>query len=167
MSVYLGYDTITKQYLKDLVSKNEKKQMTEWMDHYANVSSSVTYPHGLDNFPSSVRNDEITEDTDVVVKTLSFDDVSITTLSQKTLSVKARFVRPDKSVVIKDLVSIDLSTKFSKTMIKDKTLNMQCFVANEKANVGDVKGAVMFQIGVKFDTGISNTPELAVVYAIG
>ncbi len=166
MSIYLGYDTITKQYLKDLVSNNQKP-MTEWTNYYANVSSSVTYPHGHDNFPCPVRNDEIAEDTIVVVKTLSFDDVPFATLNQKTLDVKARFVRPDKSVVVKDLVSIDLSTKFSKIMIKDKTTNVYCFVVDEKIGVGDAKGAVLFQIGVKFKTGITNTPELAVTYAIG
>ncbi len=112
MSVYLGYDTITKQYLKDLISNNQKP-MTEWTNYYANVSSSMTYPHGLDNFPCPVRNDEITENTNIVVKTLSFDDVPFATLNKKTLDVKARFVRPDKSVVVKDLVSIDLSTPLS------------------------------------------------------
>ncbi len=166
MSVYLGYDTITKQYLKDLISDN-KKPITEWTNYYANVSSSMTYPHGLDNFPCPIRNDEITENTSIVIKTLSFDDVPFATLNQKTFDVKARFVRPDKSVIIKDLTSIDLSTKFSKIMIKDKTINTYCFVVNEKVNVGDAKGAVLFQIGVKFSTGITNTPELAVIYAIG
>ncbi len=166
MSVYLGYDTITKQYLRDLVSNNQKS-MTEWTNYYANVSTSVTYPHGLDNYPCPIRNDEITENTSIVIKTLSFDDVTAAELSQKTVDVKARFVRPDKSVVIKDLVSIDLSTKFSKHMLKDKTINVYCFVVNERVNVGDAKGAVLFQIGVKFSTSITNTPELAVVYAIG
>ena len=166
MSVYLGYDTVTKQYLKDLVS-NDQKPMTEWTNYYANVSTSVTYPHGLDNYPCPIRNDEITENTIVVIKTLSFDDVAIAELSQKTLDVKARFVRPDKSVVVKDLISIDLSTKFSKIMLKDKTTNVACFVVNEKINVGDAKGAALFQIGVKFKTSVSNTPELAVVFTIG
>ncbi len=166
MSVYLGYDTITKQYLKDLVF-NDQKPMTQWTNYYANVSSSMTYPHGLDNFPCPIRNDEITENTNVIIKTLSFDDVPFATLNKKTLDVKARFVRPDKSVVVKDLVSIDLSTKFSKIMIKDKTTNVSCFVVNEKINVGDAKRAALFQIGVKFGSSITNTPELAAVYAIG
>ncbi len=166
MSIYLGYDTITKQYLKDLVSDNQKPMM-EWTNYYANVSTSMTYPHELDNYPCPIRNDEITENTNIVIKTLSFDDVAVAELSQKTLDVKARFVRPDKSVVVKDLVSIDLSTKFSKLMLKDKTINVSCFAVNEKVSVGDAKGAVLFQIGVKFSTGIANTPEQAVVYAIG
>ncbi len=166
MSVYLGYDTITKQYLRDLVSNNQKS-MTEWTNYYANVSTSMTYPHGLDNYPCPIRNDEITESTSIVIKTLSFDDVAIAELSQKTLDVKARFVRPDKSVVVKDLVSIDLSTKFSKSMFKDKSGYISCFVVNEKINVGDAKGAALFQIGVKFSASITNTPELAVIYAIG
>ena len=141
--------------------------MTEWTNYYANVSTPIAYPHGLDNFPCPIRNDEITENTSIVIKTLSFDDAPFAMSKQKTLDVKARFVRPDKSVVLKDLVSIDLSTKFSKTMIKDKTINVYCFVANERVNVGDAAGAALFQIGVKFRTGISNTPELAVTYAIG
>ncbi len=127
MSVYLGYDTITKQYLKDLVSDN-KKTMMEWTNYYANVSSSMTYPHGLDNFPCPIRNDEITENTSIVTKTLSFDDVPFATLNQKTLDVRARFVKPDKTVITKDLTSIDLSSKFSVTMIKDKSINVFCFV---------------------------------------
>ena len=166
MSLYLGYDTITKQYLEDLVSDNQKS-MTEWTNYYANVSTSMTYPHGLDNYPCPIRNDEITESTSIVIKTLSFDDVAVAELSQKTLDVKARFVRPDKSVIVKDLFSIDLSTKFSKSMLKDKSGNISCFVVNEKINVGDAKGAALFQIGVKFSASITNTPELAVIYAIG
>ena len=82
MSVYLGYDTITKQYLKDLVSDNQKS-MTEWTNYYANVSNSMTYPHGLDNYPCPIRNDEITENTSIVIKTLSFDGVAAAKLVKK------------------------------------------------------------------------------------
>ncbi len=164
MSVYLGYDTITKQYLKDLVSAN-RRVVREWTNYYVNVSTSYTYPHGIANFPCSVRDDEITESTNITIKTLSFDDVSIATLNNNTLNVRARFVKPNKTVITKDLISIDLSSKFSK--IKDKSVNVFCFVVNEKINVGEAKGAMLFQIGVKFGTGVSNTPELAIVYAIG
>ena len=40
---------------------------------------------------------------------------------------------------------------------------------HEKVNVGDAKGASLFQIGVKFKfvTGAGVKPELAVIYAIG
>ncbi len=89
MSVYLGYDTITKKYLKDLISNNQKP-MTEWTNYYANVSSSITYPHGLDNFPCPIRNDEITENTNIVIKTLSFDDVPFATLNQKNVGRKSQ-----------------------------------------------------------------------------
>ena len=166
MSVYLGYDTITKQYLKDLVS-SEGRVVREWANYYVNVSTSYTYPHGIANFPCSVRNDEITEDTYLTIKTLSFDDVSIATLNNNTLDVRARFVKPDKTVITRDLISIDLSSKFSATMIKDKSMNVFCFVVDERVNVGEAKGAMLFQIGVKFKTGVSNTPELAVVFTIG
>ncbi len=166
MSVYLGYDTITKQYLKDLVS-SEGRVVREWANYYVNVSTSYTYPHGIANFPCSVRNDEIMESTNITIKTLSFDDVSIATLSNNTLDVRARFVKPDKTVITKDLISIDLSSKFSATMIKDKSMNVFCFVVDERVNVGEAKGAMLFQIGVKFKTGVSNTPELAVVFTIG
>ena len=166
MSVYLGYDTITKQYLKNLVSGN-KQTVREWANYYVNVSTSYTYSHGIANFPCSVRDDEITESTNITIKTLSFDDVPIATLSNNTLDVRARFVKPDKTVITKDLISIDLSSKFSATMIKDKSTNVFCFVVNEKINVGEAKGAMLFQIGVKFGTGVSNTPELAVVFTIG
>ena len=166
MSVYLGYDTITKQYLKDLVS-SEGRVVREWANYYVNVSTSYTYPHGIANFPCSVRNDEITEDTYLTIKTLSFDDVPIATVNNNTLDVRARFVKPDKTVITKDLISIDLSSKFSATMIKDKSINVFCFVVDEKINVGEAKGAMLFQIGVKFKTGVSNTPELAVVFTIG
>ena len=166
MSVYLGYDTMTKQYLKDLVSNNGRV-VREWTNYYVNVSTSYTYPHGIANFPCSVRDDEITESTNITIKTLSFDDVPIATLSNNTLDVRARFVKPDKTVITKDLASIDLSSKFSATMIKDKSVNVFCFVVDERVNVGEAKGAMLFQIGVKFGTDVSNTPELAVVFTIG
>ncbi len=166
MSVYLGYDTITKQYLKYLVS-SEGRVVREWANYYVNVSTSYTYPHGIANFPCSVRNDEIMESTNITIKTLSFDDVSIATLNNNTLDVRARFVKPDKTVITKDLISIDLSSKFSATMIKDKSMSVFCFVVDERVNVGEAKGAMLFQIGVKFKTGVSNTPELAVVFTIG
>ncbi len=165
MSVYLGYDIVTKQYLKDLVS-NKNQIVKEWVNYYVNVSATYTYPHGIANLPCSVRHDDITESTNITIRTLSFDDVPIATLNNNTLDVRARFVRPDKTVITKDLISIDLSSKFSATMIKDKSTNVFCFVVNEKINVGEAKGAMLFQIGVKFKTGVSNTPELAVVYEI-
>ncbi len=114
-----------------------------------------------------MRNDKITEDTSIVIKTLSFDDVTIAEVNGLTLDVRARFVKPDKTVITKDLTSIHLSSKFSVSMLKDKTTTISCFVVDEKINVGEAKDAVLFQIGVKFKTGISETPELAVIYAIG
>ncbi len=166
MSVYLGYDTITKQYLKDLVS-SEGRVVREWTNYYVNVSTAYVYPHGIADFPCSVRSDEITENTNITIKTLSFDDVPTATLNNNTLDVRASFVRPDKTVITKDLISIDLSSKFSATMIKDKSTNVFCFIVDEKINVSEAKGAMIFLIGVKFKTGISNTPELAVIYTIG
>ncbi len=77
--------------------------------------------------------------------------------------MRARFVKPDKTVITKDLTSIDLSL----SMLKDKTTTISCFVVDEKINIGEAKDAVLFQIGVKFRTGINETPELAVIYAIG
>ncbi len=44
MSVYLGYDTITKQYLKDLVS-DKKSVVREWTDYYVNVWTTYMWPH--------------------------------------------------------------------------------------------------------------------------
>ncbi len=164
MSVYLGYDTITKQYLKDLVSDKEQV-IREWTNYYVNVSTTYVWPHGYANFPCSVRNDKITENTNIEIKTLSFDDVTIAEVNGLTLDVRARFVKPDKIVITKDLTSIDLS--FSASMLKDKTTAISCFVADEKINIGEAKDAMLFQIGVKFKTGIGSTPELAVVYAIG
>ena len=166
MSVYLGYDTITKQYLKDLISDREPV-MREWTNYHVNVSTTYVWPHGYANFPCSVRNDKITENTSIAIKTLSFDDVTIAEVNGLTLDVRARFVRPDKTVITKDLTSIDLSSKFSVSMLKDKTITISCFVVDEKINIGEAKDAVLFQIGVKFRTGISETPELAVIYAIG
>ncbi len=166
MSVYLGYDTITKQYLKDLVS-NKEQVVRESTNYYVNVSTTYVWPHGYANFPCSVRNDKITENTNVAIKTLSFDDVTIAEVNGLTLDVRARFVKPDKTVITKDLTSIDLLSKFSVSMLKDKTKNVTCFVIDEKINIGEAKDAVLFQIGVKFRTAISETPELAVIYAIG
>ena len=162
MSVYLGYDTITKQYLRDLVS-DKGRVVREWTNYYVNVSAiTYRYPHGYDNYPCSVRDDKITS---ITIKTLSFDDVTIAEISGAVLDVRARFVRPDKTIMIKELTSIDLSSKFSKTMLKDTSTAITCFIVNETINVGDAKGAVLFQMGVK--TGIGSTPELAVIYAIG
>ena len=166
MSVYLGYDTITKQYLKDLIS-NKGQVMREWTNYYVNVSTTYVWPHGYVNFPCSVRNDKITENTSIVIKTLSFDDVTIAEVNGLTLGVRARFVKSDKTVITKDLASIDLSSKFSASMLKDKTTTISCFVVDEKISIGEAKDAMLFQIGVKFKTGISETPELAVIYAIG
>ena len=161
MIVYLGYDTITKQYLKDLIS-NKGQVMREWTNYYVNFSNTYVWPHGYANFPCSVRNNKITENTSVVIKTLSFDDITIAEVNGLTLDVRARFVRPDKTVITKDLASID-----SASMLKDKTTTISCFVVDEKINVGEAKDAMLFQIGVKLKTGISETPELAVIYAIG
>ncbi len=166
MSVYLGYDTITKQYLKDLVS-DKRQVMREWTNYYVNVSTTYVWPHGYDNYPCSVRNDKITENTNIEIKTLSFDDVTVAVASGTTLDVRARFVKPDKTVITKDLTSIDLSSKFSASMLKDVTTPISCFVVDEKINIGEAKDAMLFQIGVKFKTSIGSTPELAVVYAIG
>ncbi len=166
MSVYLGYDTITKQYLKDLIS-NKGQVVREWTNYYVNVSTTYVWPHGYDNYPCSVRGDKITENTSVTIKTLSFDDVTIAEVNGLMLDVRARFVKSDKTVITKDLTSMDLSSKFSASMLKDKTIAISCFVVDEKINVGEAKDAVLFQIGVKFKTGISKTPELAVIYAIG
>ena len=165
MSVCLGYDTITKQYLKDLVS-DKKSVMREWANYYVNVSTTYVWPHRYANFPCSVRNDKITENTTIGIKTLSFDDVTIAEVNGLTLDMRARFVKPDKTVITKDPTSIDLSSKFSVSMLKDKTITISCFVVDESINVGEAKGAVLFQIGVKFQTSISKTPELAVIYAI-
>ncbi len=164
--MYLGYDTITKQYLKDLVS-NKEQVMRDWTNHYVNVSTTYVWPHGYANFPCSVRNDKIMENTNIEIKTLSFDDVTIAGVSGLTLDVRARFVKPDKTVITKDLTSIDLLSKFSVSMLKDKTKNVTCFVVDKKINIGEAKGVVLFQIGVKFRAGISVTPELVVIYAIG
>ncbi len=166
MSVYLGYDVITKQYLKDLIS-DKKQVMREWTNYYVNVSTTYVWPHVYDNYPCSVRNDKITENTNIEIKTLSFDDVTIAEVNGLTLDVTARFVKPDKTVITKDLASVDLSSKFSASMLKDKTVPVSCFVVDEKINIGEAKDAVLFQIGVKFKTGISKTPELAIIYAIG
>ena len=164
--MYLGYDTITKQCLKDLVS-NKEQVMRDWTNHYVNVSTTYVWPHGYANFPCSVRNDKIMENTNIEIKTLSFDDVTIAGVSGLTLDVRARFVKPDKTVITKDLTSIDLLSKFSVSMLKDKTKNVTCFVVDKKINIGEAKGVVLFQIGVKFRAGISVTPELVVIYAIG
>ena len=39
MSVYLGYDTVTKQYLKDLVSNNGRV-VREWTNYYERIRMS-------------------------------------------------------------------------------------------------------------------------------
>ncbi len=170
MSVYLGYDTITKQYLKDLVSTEEKTHVTEWTSYYSNVNTAYVWPHGMNNFPCSVRNDDIKEGTHITVKTLSFDDVTTAKLNTTSLYVRGRFVKSDNTVVLKDLFSIDLSSKFSAMMLRDwsTSTSVPCYSVSEKVDVSDEKGSVLFQFGVKFrkNLGVGITPELAVVYAI-
>jgi hypothetical protein len=168
MSVYLGYDTITKQYLKDLIS-NKEPVVTEWLNYYVNVSTTYTWPNGYPNFQCSVRSNAITENTSLGIKMFTFDDIDLASLSGLTLDVRARFVRLDKTVLTQDLISVDLSSKFSFSMKKGETGSVSCVRVHEKVNVGDAKGASLFQIGVKFKSvmGAGVRPELAVIYAIG
>ncbi len=114
-----------------------------------------------------MRNDKVTENTSIVIKTLTFDDVTIAEISGATLDVRARFVKSDKTVINKDLISVDISSVFSVSMLKDKTNTVTCLIVDEKINIGEAEGAVLFQKGVKFKSGIGKTPELAVIYAIG
>ncbi len=113
--------------------------------------TTYTWPNGYPNFPCSVRSDAITENTSL------------------TLDARARFVTADKTVLTKDLISVDLSSKFSFSMKKGETASASCVRVHEKVSVGDAKGASLFQIGVKFKsvTGPGVKPELAVIYAIG
>ncbi len=50
--------------------------MREWTNYYVNVSTTYVWPHGYANFPCSVRN------TNIEIKTLSFDDVTIAEVKQ-------------------------------------------------------------------------------------
>ncbi len=145
MSVYLGYDTITKQYLKDLVSDKERA-MREWTNYYVNVSTTYVWPHGYANFPCSVRNDKITENTSITIKTLSFDDVTIAEVNGLTLDVRARFVKPDKTVITKDLTSIDLSSKFSASMLKDKTTAISCLSLTKRSALVRLRTRCYFRL---------------------
>ncbi len=135
--MYLGYDTITKQYLKDLVSKREPV-VREWLNYYVNVSTTYTWPNGYPNFPCSVRSDAISENTSLEIKTLTF-----ASLGNLRLDVRARFVRPNKTVLTKDLISIDLSSKFSFSMKKGETWSVSCLRVHEKVSVGDAKDAYL------------------------
>ncbi len=168
MSMYLGYDRITKQYLKDLVSKGELV-VREWLNYYVNMSTTYTWPNGYPNFPCCVRSDAIWKNTVLEIRTLTFDDISLASLGNLTLHMRARFVKPDKTVLVKDLISVDLSSKFSFSMKKGETVLVSCVHDHEKVSIGDAKGPLLFQIGVKFKsvTGVGVIPELAVIYAIG
>ncbi len=134
-----------------------------------NVSTTCAWPNGYPNFPCAVRSDTITENTNIDIKTLTFDDISLTSLKNLTLDVKARFVKSDKTVLSKDLISIDLSSKFSSAMKKRETSSVSSFRVHEKVGIGDAKGSLLFQIGVTFKsmTDTSVKPELAVIYTIG
>ncbi len=98
-----------------------------------------------------MRNDKITENTNIEIKTLSFDYVTIAEISGAMLDVRARFVKPDKTVITKDLIWwMDMSSKLSVSTLKDKTDTVTCLVVSEKINIGEAKGTVLFQVGVKF-----------------
>ncbi len=120
--------------------------MREWVNYYVNVSTTYVWPHGYDNYPCSVRSDKITENTNIEIRTLSFDDVTIAVASGITLDVRARFVKPDKTVITKDLASIDLSSKFSASMLKDKTTSISCFVVDEKINIGEAVAGLAYLV---------------------
>ena len=128
-----------------------------------NVSTTYTWPNGYPNFPCFVRSDAISENTTIEIKTLTFDDISLASLGNLTLDVRARFVRPDKTVLTKDLISIDLSSKFSFSMKKGETPSVSCVRVDEKVSVGDAKDASLFQIGVTANLGqafLSRVPHL-------
>ncbi len=166
MSVRLGYDTITKQYLKDLVS-GEGRVVKEWVDYYVNVTHTIyKYPHGIANFPCPVRSDEIKEGMKIIIKTVTFDDVTIASLNNAILKIRARFVRPNKSVFIKDFNEISLSSKFSVSVLKDSATQISCFLMNESFDVSDAKGSKVFQMGVRFKTTIGSTPEMSGTFAL-
>ncbi len=111
MSVYLGYDTITKQYLRDLVSERQKQ---EWVDIYTDVGTTYTYPLIISGFPYSVRSDTITKSAVFEIKSITFNDkILLAELQKLTLDVGGRFVKGDGTSAIKYLISVDLSTKFS------------------------------------------------------
>ncbi len=71
----------------------------------------------VSKFSLLVRSDAISENTSLEIK-ITFDDISLASLGNLTLDLRARFVRPDKTVLTKDLISIDLSSKFSFSMKK-------------------------------------------------
>ena len=143
--------------------------MREWVNYYVNVLTAYTWPNGYPNFPCAVRTDTITESTSIDIKMLTFDCISLTSLKNLTLIVKARFVKSDKTILSKDLISIDLSSNFSSTMKKVETLSVSSFCVHEKVRICDTKESLLFQIGVKFKsmTDTSVKQELAVIYTIG
>ena len=113
-----------------------------------------------------VRSDTITESTSIEIKTLTFDDISLTSLRNLMLDVKARFVKSGKTILSKDLILIDLSSKFFFAMKKGEMSSVSSFRIHEKVDIGDAKGSLLFQIGVRFKSMTDTTmkPELAVIY---
>ena len=89
-------------------------------------------------------------------------------LQKLTLDVGGKFVKSDGTSVIKDLISVDLSTKFSSIMKAKEVWDMNSFLINEKVNIGNESGTMLLQIGVKFSslTDASKKPKIFATYAI-
>ncbi len=97
MSVYLGYDTITKQYLRDLVFERQKQ---EWVDIYTDVKTTYSWPLIVSGFPYSVRSDTITKSAVFEIKTITFNNnILLAELQKLTLDLGGRFVKSDGTSV--------------------------------------------------------------------
>ncbi len=113
------------------------------------------------------------------MRTASFDtEFTLAELKQLTLEIRVLFVKIDanKTEYTKDLVSIDLSSKFAATMKVENSDTMHCFhnVSHfTEIYIGDDSDAQdsgLFQIGVRFKsvpvTDTSKKPEAFITYAI-
>ncbi len=76
MSLYLGNDTITKQYLKDLISV-----VREWLNYYVAERVSKFFLFGEE------RGDNGEHKLSLEIKTFTFDDIDLASLSGLTLDV--------------------------------------------------------------------------------
>ena len=114
------------------------------------------------------------------MRTASFDtEFTLAELKQLTLEIRVLFVKIDanKTEYTKDLVSIDLSSKFAATMKVENSDTMHCFhkcfhIFTEIyfGDDSDAQDSGLFQIGVRFKsvpvTDTSKRPEAFITYAI-
>jgi hypothetical protein len=139
--------------------RKTKLVLADFVWGYGDLRSAWTYPKsGVYGWLHFVRNDRFTKDTNIEIRTLSFDrDIIDTSLKTHTLEFRIHSIQPDHTVYTYDLTTIKLNTKFSQKMYQETTSNdIYCFHVDEEIYVGgDTKlhNTALYQIGIRLTGG--------------